>query len=364
MQQIKLCPECKAPEQITRDHLWLNSGVIVHKANQATRLAFIECENLDPLFKGIGEIIGMPIDRMVIDIARRAAAIYLGNQIPPQVRDMIRKQELELEPIIDTMIVTSRLFGLGKYELVDIRSEGDEGDYNISRISEPFSLLICAGTIAGSRQALSGRPAAVSYKEVSPGVYNIKASAGEHSEELKERLHFKEYHHRDGDIELERCATCGGPKALSGFRWHLDRGVIINTHTTRRMALLGPANLDPIFNVLEEELGETIPRVVVEAQRRFVKTGFYSISDVSDEGDFRDQLALRGLGDLRDIKMGSKGLRMHIDNAAVHLMIVGLAQGFFEMAFDVDSQVEWELSEKGDLELEVTPQVIMETAGA
>jgi hypothetical protein len=301
---------------------------------------------------------------MVIDIARRAAAIYLGNQIPPEVRDMIRKQESGLDSLIDAMIVTSRLFGLGKYELIDIRTEGDESDYNISRVAEPFSLLIGAGTIAGSRQALSGMPAAVSYKEVSPGVYDIKASAGERPEELKERLHFKEYHHRDGDIELEKCATCGGPKALSGFRWHLDRGVIINTHTTRRMALLGPANLDPIFDVLEEELGETIPRAVVEAQKRFVKSGFYSISDVSDEGDFRTQLALRGLGDLREIKIGAKGLRMSIDNAAVHLMIVGLAQGLFEMAFDVASQVEWEFSGEGDLELEVTPQIITETVDA
>jgi hypothetical protein len=362
MQQIKLCPECKAPEQITGDHLWLNSGVIVHKASQTSRMAFIECGNLDPLFKGIGEIIGMPIDHMVTDIARRTAAIYLSNQIPSHVRDAIRKQESGLDSIIDAMIVTSKLFGLGKYELVDIRTEGDEGDYNITRIAEPYSLLIGVGTIAGSRQALSGRPAAVSYKEVSPGVYDVKASAGELPEELEERMHFKEYHHRSGDIELEKCATCGGPKALSGFKWHLDRGVIINTHTTRRMALLGPANLDPIFDVLEEELGETIPRTVVEAQKRFVKSGFYSIEEVGDEGDFRTQLALRGLGDLQEIKIGAKGLHMHIDNAAVHLMIVGLAQGLFEMAFDVDSQVEWELSEEGDLEVAVVPRRIKDTA--
>ncbi len=86
--------------------------------------------------------------------------------------------------------------------------------------------------------------------------------------------------------------------------------------------------------------------------------------EVSEEGDLRTQLALRGLGDLREIKMGSKGLRMRIDNAAVHLMIVGLAQGFFEMAFDVESGVEWELSEEGDLEVEVKPQMVMETVDA
>ena len=37
-------------------------------------------------------------------------------------------------------------------------------------------------------------------------------------------------------------------------------------------------------------------------------------------------------------------------------MMVGLAQGIFEMAFDVDSNVDWELSGEGDLEVRVTPK--------
>jgi len=360
MTLAETCPECKAPKLITGEHLWLNSGVIVQKANQAARLAFMESENLDPLYRGIGEIIGMPIDRMVIDIARRATADYLKGFLPQAVKEMILDKEMDVQVYIDAMLTTARIFGSGKYEFVDVRFEGNRDDYGIIRITEPYSLLLSVGVHAGSCEALTDNPNDVTYKELSPGVYESKAYWSERDEELEERLQFKKYHHREGDIELERCATCGGPRALSGFKWYLDRGIIINTHTTRRMALLGPAMLDPIFRELEKELGETIPRVVVEAQRRFTKTGFYSIEEVSEEGDLRTQLALRGLGDLREIKMGSKGLRMRIDNAAVHLMIVGLAQGLFEMAFDVDSQVEWELSEEGDLELEVTPQVIME----
>jgi hypothetical protein len=130
------------------------------------------------------------------------------------------------------------------------------------------------------------------------------------------------------------------------------------------MAVLGPTFLDPLFDELELELGDTIPRAVVEAQRRFVKTGFYSIEEVSNEGSMRTQFALRGLGNLRGIEMGKKGVRVRLDNAVMHLLVVGMIQGLFEMTFGVDSNVEWELSEENDLLVEVTPTAIMETVDA
>jgi hypothetical protein len=37
-------------------------------------------------------------------------------------------------------------------------------------------------------------------------------------------------------------------------------------------------------------------------------------------------------------------------------MIVGMAQALFETAVDVESNVEWEISQDDDLEVEVTPR--------
>ena len=120
--------------------------------------------------------------------------------------------------------------------------------------------------------------------------------------------------------------------------------------------MVGPSMLDPIFEELESELGRDIPRAIVEAQRRFVRTGFFSIDVLSDEGDFRTHLALRGLGNLKEIEIGKKGMLVNADNTVAHLMVVGLIQGIFDMEFDVDSHVEWELSEDGNLTVEVTPR--------
>ncbi len=43
-------------------------------------------------------------------------------------------------------------------------------------------------------------------------------------------------------------------------------------------------------------------------------------------------------------------------------MVVGLVQGLFEMAFGIESSVDWELSPDGDLEVEVIPKGVMETS--
>jgi hypothetical protein len=51
-----------------------------------------------------------------------------------------------------------------------------------------------------------------------------------------------------------------------------------------------------------------------------------------------------------------QGMSMSIENAACHLMTVGMAQGLFELALDTESFVDWELSSNGDLEIEVTPR--------
>jgi hypothetical protein len=357
MAEIHRCPECKVPRHISDEHEWLDSGVIISKRDRRHRMTFIESENLDPVYEGIARIIGVPIERIVIDASRRRTREYMSQLLPDNIVDLVRNRQIVPQSLIYILRDTALLMGYGKFSLEGLQYEDDEQDHVTVHIQEPFSVPLVCGSYAGSVEVLSGWEPGISYREVSPGVIEVTVIPAKNPPELKGRLGFKGYHqeYKAGDIELERCGTCGVPKALSGFKWHFDSGTIISSWTHRRMALLGAAMLDPVFDELEEELGETIPQVVVEAQRHFVKTGFYSIEEVGDGGNIRNQFALRGLGNLKEIRMGRKGVTLRIENAAVHLLVVGLAQGLFEMAFGIDSNVDWELSEQGDLEIEVIP---------
>lgn len=357
---VRVCPECKIPEPFGQGQVWLNNGDIVQKVNPQVRLGFIECENLDPLFTNIGDIIGMSIEKMVVNFTARGTEKFMRVLIPEEIKEMVQARQMDPMVFTGNIITYCHVIGFGKYEFMDSRYERDEDDYSVTRIDAPFSVPEAAGAITGVTSALVGGEHAVTYKMLSPGLYEFTTSWTEFPEELKEKLNTKPYMHRDGDIELEKCATCGLPKALSEFKWYLDRGLIVNKHTRRRMAILGPELLDVLFQALENELGETIPNVVVEAQRRFVKTGFFTIDEMGNEGDFRAQLALRGMGNLQELKMGSGGMRLRVDNAAGHLLMVGMAQALFEIAFDIDSHVEWELSSEGNLEVDIRPHVVME----
>jgi hypothetical protein len=356
MSDVGSCRECGVPRQITDEHMWLNSGVTVLKSDKSLRRAFVESENLDPLFAGIELLKGLPIESLIVEIERKGTRDYYNSLIPREVKEMVRRHELPLDPLVHATFTTNRTYGLGQMDLVGLRYETDDGDYLTVTCNDPYSLPLALGDLAGACDSIAERYGKVSHKEVSPGVYEMTISASEVPIEPESKLQRKEYHLREGDAELERCSTCGGPAALSGFQWDLVRGVIRSASTGKRMAVLEPSVLDPLFEELEKELGDTIPRVVVEAQKRFSKSGFHSVDEISEEGLFRERLALRGMGNLRKYWMDPTGLNLHLDNACMHLMVVGMVQGLFELAFNTESTVEWELSEEGDLEVEVNPR--------
>ena len=353
--ELKLCPECGVPEIIAREHRWLNNGDVVQSRAQTSRMVFIETENLDPLFRGIAQIIGTDIEGMIITAGRRAYRVYLEAFVPKETREKIQNKELDYEPIDAVFRDLGRFNGVGSYDFVDRRYEQDEQDYDTVSIKKPYSIPMTVSAHVGAIECLTGVDQGYKYEEVSPDVYNITAFPSPHPVELKERMWFEPFQHREGDLELEKCGTCGGPKALGGYEWDPDRGITINRFTGRRMAIQGSALVDPVFHELEAELGDTVPRVVVEAQRRFTRSGFYTMDDITDEGDFRTQLALRGMGNLKQLEMKRKGMNMRLENVALPLIVIGQAQGFFEMGFGVDTTVEWELSEEGDLQVEVKP---------
>ena len=120
-----------------------------------------------------------------------------------------------------------------------------------------------------------------------------------------------------------------------------------------------PADRPPVGELLDlarHIVARPAPsEVVIEAQRRFVRGGYYSVSEVRGEPRMREVLALRGMGELLELKLGRKGVELRLANAALPLMGVGLTQGLYELAFGIESRVTWSFSEEGLLEVSVSP---------
>jgi len=326
---------------------------MVQAMNQRARVAFLECEFIDPLFDLIGRIIGLPIDHIVVNITTRGCQLYMESVIPEEVRRNVRDGSVEPPVVAMPIIDFCHIIGYGRYSFLGYRFEGKEDDFCTIHIYRPFSVYEAAGAFAGVIACLVGGEHSVSYLEVGPKLYEFTTHWARYPEVLKERLKLPAHLPRKGQVDLPRCATCGAPRAYSRYRWDLRNGIILNTQSGRRMALLGPGLLDSVFEALEWELGDEVPRLVVDAQRRFTREGFAPIDLSLPTEELRAQFALRGLGNLRELKVGRREAFLRLENSCMRLLLVGLLQGTFERAHGVDSSVDWETDEKGTLQVEV-----------
>jgi len=145
MSDVKLCEECGVPETFSGVNAWLNNGDIVQSANHQARMGFIECENLDPLFKNVGELIGMPIDKLIINITSRGTRLYLEQAFPEDVLKMLREGSLDNHIFINATTALCQILGFGKYKYIDYRHLNDANDYSILHILKPFSVPEAAG---------------------------------------------------------------------------------------------------------------------------------------------------------------------------------------------------------------------------
>ncbi len=352
MAKIKLCKVCGVPRRFVKEHAWLDNGTIVQRENPDHRMIFIENDNIQSTFQGVEEIIGMSIERIITEAKRRATFDFVDHMLPGIVKAIVRR--VGVRPVVNNVTDLGMVMGFGDVRLDSIRRVHGKGDYVVIRCKELYSVPLFGGDIVGHfqcrrpprgrRHQRAGRTRRVS--DHRPHHAQPPRTAGEAADDGI-------YAASQATSSSRRCPRCGGPMALSSYKWHTDRGVIISQTSGHRMIAIGPASLDAVIEELEKELGDTIPRVVVEAQRRFVRAGFYSIDEARSQESLREALALRGMGNLREITWKENGLGFRLENPCLIPVLVGLVQGIFELVTDRDSEVNWEVTSDGDLIVDV-----------
>ncbi len=352
---MSACGKCDTPERFFQLHTWLTNGDIVQATNHQSRMAMVECETVDPVFREVGKAIGVSIDHLVINIIARGTQMYMDSLIPPAVKEMMRAKALDVRDFSQGVMDICHAIGYGRYRFLDYRYENDDRDFCRISIYRPFSILETSGAFAGVIASSVGGEHSVTYEEVEPGLFELTTNWTTYPEVLKERLQLGLYSPANGDVELEKCPDCGTPLLLSSMcDWDLENGIITNRQNGYRMTVLGPGLMDTVFEALEWELGEEIPRLVVDAQRRFAREGFAPIDFSLPFEEVRAHMAVRGLGNLREHAMDASGATLRLENSCMRLPLVGLLQGGFEQKYGVESRVDWKVSAEGSLEVEVS----------
>ena len=349
---MKVCRECGVPIAVSKEHVWNENGVITQAKDPDHRMVFYESDNLDTLFQGIEDIIGLPIEHIVIESKRREVKEYVENLLSPLARKVARY--VGLGAMIRKLSRIGKAYGYGNVRMSGKRVRFNDDDYVSMVISNPHSILFYCGENLGAWEAIDGRQSRVKYEEIMENTYEVTNYIGEHAIELSERLASRTYPFKPGEIQFDRCVKCGVPLDVARCRWNLESGTVIDPDSGRRMAIFGPAGFEAVTDDLEVELGEAIPEAIIEAQRRYTKEILSSEALPGEGGGFQKMLFMRGLGNLVHLEFDEEGATAVIENSCMHLMMVGLIKGIFEVIFGYDkSAYEWDLKDDGDLNVEI-----------
>jgi hypothetical protein len=372
MKKFEPCSECEVPLAISKELSWESNGVITPAGSPKSRLVFYESRIIDNLFKGVEELIGMPIEHIIIESRRREAKRFLEKRIPLDVRkeisSMVKKIDTEgllSEEEIRMMYDNREVFAGSTRQLVNLHGHGETsyGDawtpdmrhpWRTSYVRNPYSLPFWAAETLASVELVDDIDMWVKYEKIGEETYKADAYPAEHPIELKDWLQGKRYEFKPGNIEFERCSTCGVPMGVAHYKWHTKEGIIIDPENGRRMAAFSPFSLEAVLDDLETELGDSIPAAVIEAQRRFVKSRVWEDNWRRSGMTFTHFTALRGLGNLTEFEVDENHLDVMIENSCLSLVMVGMTKAIYELALGYDETThEWNLTEDGDLSITV-----------
>jgi hypothetical protein len=351
MAELKACKTCGVPTLVGKGHIWNPNGTMVQRQDRSHRMVFFDSDSVNALFTNIESLIGMPIEKIVIESKARATQAYIGSLIRGTKGRLARV--VGLERIIRRIVEQGRVLGYGD---INVKEFSWSDSFMICEIKNPYSLALFCGDLKGALQAIRKLEGTIEYEEVGPDFYSIKDFHSPGSTGLEDRLMPHELPLKPGDIKFHRCPVCKAPLEISRFKWDIDKGTIIQAGTGIRYAVFGSTGMQVVLDELERELGDTIPATIVEAQRMHAAHTMNPRWKSVSREDIRNWLAFQGLGDLVALeeKEGG-GYFMRIQNPAIPLMIVGTVAALFEFLTDKKSEVDWDLAADGDLTVNVMP---------
>lgn len=351
MAKIKICKTCGVPSKVGKGHVWNPNGTMVQRHDREHRMIFFDSDSITALFSNIESLIGVPIEKIVIESKARATEAYINTLIRGTRGQVARL--VGLERIIRKIVEQGRLLGYG-----DIRvTEFDWTEaYMICEITDPYSLPLFCGDLKGALQAIRKLEGKVEYEEIGPNTYRIRDSQLTGATGLEERLVQKPYPTKDGDIMYHRCPVCSAPLEISRFKWDFDKGTITQEGSGTRYAVFGSAGLQVILDELEKELGDTIPATIVEAQRMHAAKVMDPRWKSVGRKDIRNWLAFQGLGNMVELDEKDGGYAIRIENPAIPLLLVGTIAALFEFLSGAKADIKWSIGTDGDLSVSVLPE--------
>jgi hypothetical protein len=349
MARIKVCSYCGVPREFSRSDRWESSGIISSIALPDTRGLWYEAEGLNGLFINIEDLVGLPIERIIAEGKRKNSLQYLQDVLSG-TRGFLARTFLHSK-VYNKISDLAATFGYGHIDVLEIKRGEYVKAYGRNIYSKPMFL----GDLMATFNIMEGLSAEVKVDKKGGG-YVFTVVPGDDPElELSSRLDTEVMPVKPGNIDFEKCPRCGVPLYFKQCTWDFGEGTITDNMTGRNMASLGMEHIAAVFRELQAELGEDIARVIMAAQRSYVKNTFLEEELEGGHSYFVRYFALRGMGNLVQYELQDDSLHAVVENARPPLMVAGTLQGIYEAINTRESSCEYK---EGEGTLSVTIEAV------
>jgi hypothetical protein len=139
---------------------WNSNGTITEKRDPAHRMVFLDSDGLDVLFFNIEDLIGVPIEQIIIESKSKATREFTRKVLHGIKGKLVRL--VGLERAIGRMSDIAVVFGYGRFKIVELDWDGD---YVCWRLNDPYSLPLICGDLRGATEAIRNDEGVVSYRK-------------------------------------------------------------------------------------------------------------------------------------------------------------------------------------------------------
>jgi len=343
MARVKTCSYCGVPKEFSKENSWNSDGTITQTKNPDHRVIFYEAEGMNRMLANLEDLVGVLIDRIVIEGKRKSTLNYVQGMFSGLKLVIIKA--LLRRKVYETIAARGAILGYGHYELLDFKA----GEFIKVFGRNIYSRTLFSGDIAAVFNVVEGVPAELQFEDKDGGLVITIVPGKELEGEIVSRLERKVLPAIPGSISYKRCPQCGIPLDFKDYAWNLEAGTITDNATGRNMAILGAEGIESVFRELESELGEELSQTIVEAQRRYVVETL-QMEEVQRAPDhLMRQVALRGMGNIVNFDVSADGMEATVDNALPHLLVAGLLQGINDLLSGKSSSLSYEFDDRGTL---------------
>jgi hypothetical protein len=346
---LERCGLCGLPIYVRLAAVWNDDGTITGRFVHSTRVVQAYVDELDFIFDGISERIGLDISKIVVEGERKAGLEFTRTLLAGVhgLTGMVARNRLFSRLVFDFVIRASKNAGFGGCRVVSYR----HNSLLQIEVTDSFNPAVLAGNMLGSFEAFAKRPGTVRWEGEGGRVLITIEADGDERRVEEERLAPVLPVVIPGDYKVERCRRCGMPVELTRrYSFDLDRGIATEVCTGRRIVTVMIDSLNAVFKELEQELGGEISDMIVELESEYTRE-HATMPAVLEEDKAVEQLLsdlrIKGMGNPTEISIAGEELLVRIENPFSEELLTGRVLGYYRAVLGDPAEVKLTPDEEG-----------------